>query len=322
MPSLENFRLTVFRSVAAQLSFRKAAEELFLTQPAVTFQIKALEEDIGVQLFDRSGQRIALTPAGEQLLAAARSSHALLDQAAQQLASLDGQLAGELVLGVSTTISQYLLPRLVRSFLHLHPQTRFRVLTGNTETIVQSVLDAHSALGLIEGPARSREVSTEPFLRDELVLIVPAAHEWAEDAEITARDLIGVPLLLRERGSGSRHVLELALEHVGVKLKSLRVAMELDSVEAIKSAVEAGLGVGFVSRWAVARDLRLGQQFRIVPVRDLAVTRHFSSVALASPAPHGLALEFRRFLAAQFPPASSSATPAKPASTRKPSRSR
>ena len=315
MPSLENFRLTVFRAVASQLSFRKAAEELYLTQPAVTFQIKALEEDLGVQLFDRSGQRIALTPAGQQLLEAARSSHAQLEAVVHQLASLDGQLAGELVLGVSTTISQYLLPRLIRGFLTLHPHTRFRVLTGNTETIVQSVLDAHSALGLIEGPARSREVSTEPFLRDEMVLLVPAAHEWTE--EIAARDLLGVPLLLRERGSGSRHVLELALEKAGVRLKSLRVAMELDSVEAIKSAVEAGLGVGFVSRWAVARDLRLGQQFRIVPVGDLVVTRHFSSVALASPAPHGLALEFRRFLAAQFPPAA-----AHPAGTPVPSRTK
>ncbi len=301
MPSLENFRLTVFRAVAAQLSFRKAAEELYLTQPAVTFQIKALEDDLGVQLFDRAGQHIALTGAGEVLLAAANDSHARLQQAEQQMTALDGQIGGELALGVSTTISQYLLPRLLRAFLTEHPQARFRVVTGNTEQIVQSVLDGHAALGLIEGPARSREVSTEPFLRDELVLLVAAAHEWAELPEIAASDLVSAPLLMRERGSGSRHVLELALERVGVKRKSLHVAMELDSIEAIKSAVEAGLGVGFVSRWAVARDLRLGQQFRMVPVRNLAVTREFSTVALASPALVGLALEFRHFLAAQFP---------------------
>ena len=301
MPSLENFRLTVFRAVAAQLSFRKAAEELYLTQPAVTFQIKALEEDMGVQLLDRSGQRIALTRAGELLLAAARESHERLLEAEQHISALDGQMGGELALGVSTTISQYLLARLLQGFLAAHPQARFRVVTGNTERIVQSVLDGQAALGLIEGPARSREVSTEPFLRDEMVLIVAAAHEWAEAEEIQASELTTTPLLMRERGSGSRRVLELALERAGVKLRSLRVAMELDSVEAIKSAVEAGLGVGFVSRWAVARDLRLGQQFRVVPVRDLVVTRDFSSVALVSPAPQGLAQEFRRFLTAQFP---------------------
>ncbi len=300
MPTLENFRLTVFRAVAAQLSFRKAAEELYLTQPAVTFQIKALEDDLGVSLFDRSGQRIALTAAGELLLDSARNSQEILHQAAQRIAALDGSFGGELTLGVSTTISQYLLPRLLRGFLMDHPQARFRVITGNTEHIVQSVLDGHSALGLIEGPARNREVGTEPFLRDELVLIVPAAHEWAEGAEIAASDLADSPLLMRERGSGSRRVLELALERAGVKLRSLRVAMELDSVEAIKSAVEAGLGIGFVSRWAVARDLRLGQQFRIVPVRDLAVTRDFSSVVRVSPSPQGMALEFRRFIAAHF----------------------
>jgi DNA-binding transcriptional LysR family regulator len=301
MPSLENFRLTVFRAVAAHLSFRKAAEELYLTQPAVTFQIKALEEDLGVQLFDRSGQRIALTRAGELLLAASRESHERLLEAEQQISALDGQMGGELALGVSTTISQYLLARLLRGFLTEHPQARFRVVTGNTERIVQSVLDGQAALGLIEGPSRSREVSTEPFLRDELVLIVAAAHEWAEAEEVVASELVATPLLMRERGSGSRRVLELALERAGVKRKSLRVAMELDSVEAIKSAVEAGLGVGFVSRWAVARDVRLGQQFRIVPVRDLVVTRDFSSIARISPAPQGLAQEFRRFLTGTFP---------------------
>ncbi len=302
MPSLENFRLTVFRAVAAHLSFRKAAEDLYLTQPAVTFQIKALEDDLGMPLFDRAGQHIALTAAGRLLLAAAQRSHHLLVEAGQQLAALDGQSGGELALGVSTTISQYLLPRLLRQFLADHPQARFRVTTGNTEQIVASVREGQVALGLIEGPARSREVSTEAFLDDELVLIVPAAHEWDQDAEISASALTTVPLLMRERGSGSRRVLELALERAGLRLKSLRIAMELDSVEAIKSAVEAGLGVGFVSRWAVARDLRLGRQFRIVPVRDLAVRRAFSSVALASPQPQGIALDFRRFLAAQFRP--------------------
>ena len=309
MPSLENFRLTVFRAVAAHLSFRKAAEELYLTQPAVTFQIKALEDDLGMPLFDRAGQHIALTAAGRLLLAAAQRSHQFLVEVGQQLAALDGQSGGELALGVSTTISQYLLPRLLRQFLADHPQARFRVTTGNTEQIVASVREGHVALGLIEGPARSREVSTEAFLDDELVLIVPAAHEWDQDAEISASALATVPLLMRERGSGSRRVLELALERAGLRLKSLRIAMELDSVEAIKSSVEAGLGVGFVSRWAVARDLRLGRQFRIVPVRDLAVRRAFSSVALASPQPQGIALDFRRFLAAQFP-RSALATPA------------
>ena len=121
MPSLENFRLTVFRAVAAQLSFRKAAEELYLTQPAVTFQIKALEEDMGVQLLDRSGQRIALTRAGELLLAAARESHERLLEAEQHISALDGQMGGELALGVSTTISQYLLARLLQGFLAAHP---------------------------------------------------------------------------------------------------------------------------------------------------------------------------------------------------------
>ncbi len=308
MPSLENFRLVVFRAVAEQLSFRKAAEELYLTQPAVTFQIKALEEDLAVQLFDRSGSHVTLTPAGRVLLQRANQSYALLHQAEQEIAALLGQHAGKLTLGVSTTISQYLLPGLLRDFLRDHPRVRFSVVTGNTQLIVQAVLDRKVDLGLIEGPARSREVTSTPFLHDELVLLVSAAHEWAGRDDLAAHELTSVPLLIREHGSGSRRVLELALHRSAIKTKSLQIAMELDSSEAIKSAVEAGLGVGFVSRWAVARDMRLGQQFQIVPVRNLVVTREFSSISLASPEPQGLALEFRRFLAARFAPTRPAAT--------------
>ncbi len=300
MPTLENFRLTVFRAVAQHLSFRKAAEELFLTQPAITFQIKALEDDLSVQLFDRSGSHVTLTPAGCVLLQRAHQSHDLILQAEREIASLLGQHTGQLALGVSTTISQYLLPAILRDFLRDHPSVHFSVVTGNTQRIVQALLDRNVDLGLIEGPARSREVNCKPFLRDELVLIVSAAHDWAGRPDIDATELTTSPLLMREQGSGSRRVLELALARSGIKTKSLHIAMELDSVEAIKSAVEAGLGVGFVSRWAIARDLRLGKQFQIVPVRDLALSREFASISLASPEPQGLALQFRQFLAARF----------------------
>ncbi len=112
------------------------------------------------------------------------------------------------------------------------------------------------ALGFIEGPSRSKDVREEPFLADELVLIVPAAHEWAEREHIETAELSSFPMLMRERGSGTRRVVEMALERHDVKPASLRIAMELDSTEAIKSAVDAGLGVGFVSKWAIAKDAR------------------------------------------------------------------
>ena len=296
MANLDNFRLVVFRAVARQLSFRKAAEELYLTQPAVSLQIKALEEDIGVQLFDRTGSHIALTEAGRVLLACSQQVNTLLIEAEQQIAALSGDHAGQLALGASTTIAQYVLPRLLGGFSREHPRVHLTLISGNTEQIVDAVEKQKIALGFIEGPARSRDVKTESFLEDEMVLIVSAAHEWAELKSIPCSEIASASLLMRERGSGTRRVVEMALGRNGVKLSSLRIVMELDSTEAIKSAVEAGLGIGFVSRWAMATDLRFNKSLRIVDIDGLRIKRQFLLTYAAGPDPQGLAQEFRRFL--------------------------
>jgi len=302
MAHLENARLTVFRAVARHLSFRKAAEEIYLTQPAVSLQIKALEEDLGVQLFDRTGSRVALTAAGRVLLENAEHAHDLLMSAEHNIAALSGELAGQLALGASTTIAQYLLPRMLGEFLREHPQVQLSLVSGNTERIVDALVKHEIALGFIEGPSRSKDVKEEPFLVDELVLIVPAAHEWAERERIATNELALAPLLMREHGSGTRHVVEMALESHGLRPASLAIAMELDSTEAIKSAVEAGLGVGFVSRWAIAKDARTGTNFRIVEVDRIRVRREFLMVLPTGPQPQGLVQEFRRFLAGHVAP--------------------
>jgi DNA-binding transcriptional LysR family regulator len=153
MAHLENARLTVFRAVARHLSFRKAAEEIYLTQPAVSLQIKALEEDLGVQLFDRTGSRVALTAAGRVLLENAEHAHDLLMSAEHNIAALSGELAGQLALGASTTIAQYLLPRMLGEFLREHPQVQLSLVSGNTERIVDALVKHEIALGFIEGPS-------------------------------------------------------------------------------------------------------------------------------------------------------------------------
>jgi DNA-binding transcriptional LysR family regulator len=296
MASLDNFRLIVFRAVAEQHSFRKAAEELYLTQPAVSLQVKALEDEIGVQLFDRSGTQIALTEAGRILLHYSQQASAILVTAQQEIAALSGNHVGQLALGASTTIAQYVLPRLLGEFARAYPRVHLTMISGNTEQIVEAVEAQKIALGLIEGPARSRDVKTEPFLQDELVLIVSSAHEWAELKSISCSEIANAPLLMRERGSGTRRVVEMALASQCVKLSSLRIVMELDSTEAIKSAVEAGLGVGFVSRWAIAKDTRLDNSFKIVAVEGLRIQREFQLVHAAGPDLQGLAKHFRSFL--------------------------
>lgn len=292
----------VFRAVAEQLSFRKAADKLYLTQPAVSLQIKALEEDLGVQLFERAGSRISLTDSGKILLRYAWQTHTLLSDAEQEIAALCGEHAGKLTLGASTTIAQYVLPRLLIDFRKLHPRVTATLLSGNTEAIVHAVENQTVALGLIEGPPRSRDVKVQPFLVDELVLIVPAAHPWSQRASIPLAELVQAPLILRERGSGTRHVVELALEHHGIRRSALHIAMEFDATEGIKSAVEAGLGVGFVSRWALAKDSRLGSAFTLVEVDGLRIQRELLITTPAGPEPQGIAEEFRRFLLAHAAP--------------------
>jgi LysR family transcriptional regulator, transcriptional activator of the cysJI operon len=291
MSQLENFRLKVFRAVAEHLNFRKAAEHLFLTQPAVTQQIKALEDELGVRLFDRAAGGVSLTPQGLKLLAHAQNIAAIVGRAEQELRAGEGQLSGELALGVSTTIAQYILPRLLGAFLDEHPHVEFSLHSGNTSEIVELVVQDKVGIGLIEGPSPHREVRTQPFMKDELVLITPP-HFGPE--QLTREQLLRSTLLMREHGSGSRRVVEAALEKAGARLKSFQRVMNLDSTEAIKSAVEAGLGVGFVSLWAISKELELGA-LKVSRVNGLTVTRHFTLVSRTGPEPQGPAGAFRGF---------------------------
>ncbi|MGO9259262.1 MAG: selenium metabolism-associated LysR family transcriptional regulator [Bryobacteraceae bacterium] len=290
-----NFRLKVFRAVAKNLSFRKAAEELYLSQPAVSLQIKTLEEEVGLRLFDRSGSHISLTPAGDTLLGYVERLDALAAEAEGSLASFRGQVHGRLAIGASLTIAQYVLPRLLGPFLQQNPHLEVAVTTHNTELVIDDVVERRCALGLIEGPARRRDVTLEPVLEDELVVIAPPAHEWAEQREIEVEQLRSAPLLLREQGSGTRLVAEIALRKLGVRPRDLHVVLEFDTSEAIKSGVEAGLGIGIVSRWTIRKELELGT-LRTVTVRGLRMERNFSAVYRAGPEPQGAAQSFLRFV--------------------------
>lgn len=296
---MENFRLKVFRAVAEVMSFRKAGEMLRLSQPAVSQQVRSLEEEVGVRLFDRGsgdghGNQIALTDAGRVLLGYATSAAAMLTEAQEALAALNGNVIGELRLGASTTVAQYVLPRILGAFLRLYPHLCLSVVSGNTERIAEAVAEKRLALGIIEGPAMRRDIKTERMAQDAMVLIVAPGHPWARAGTIAPADLTNAPILLRERGSGSRRVVERSLRKAGISLRSLRVVMELDSTEAIISGVEAELGVGFVSRWAIGKVLRLGT-IQTVSVKGLEIVRDFSFIRLAGTEPTGAAAAFQRF---------------------------
>jgi len=291
---IENFRMRVFRSVARHLNFSRAAEELLLTQPAVTQQIKALEDQFGVPLFDRGGGHISLTPGGAALLPFADKMKEISDEAVAAVARAYGHQAGELTLGASQTIAQYLLANLIATFLKSHPQVIVTTRSGNSDAMLEALLAREIQMALIEGPEKRKDLHIEPFMEDHMVLVVPAGHEWA-DRELEVADLCREKLLLREFGSGSRRVVEIALADAGLKTKDLHAGMEFDSNEGLLSAVEAGLGVTFVSRWAVRNQLSLGT-LKLARIRGLKLSRKLSMAYPAGPEPTGSLGAFRAVL--------------------------
>ncbi|MBT9331603.1 LysR family transcriptional regulator [Paracidobacterium acidisoli] len=295
---MENFRLKVFRTVAAQASFRRAAELLHLSQPAVSQQIHALEEELGTPLFDRSGARVRLTDAGAVLLKYAERGAQLAAEALAAVGRVQGKATGKLRLGASTTVAQYVLPRMLGAFRKQHPRVDLAVMSGNTERVITALGRNEIQLGFIEGPASSREMHRQKFLEDRMVLIVPRRHPWASGGRIAPEALAGVPLLMRERGSGSRRVVELALRRAGLRQRQLHIAMDLDSTEAIVSGVEAGLGAGFVSQWAIGKEVRLGT-VKTVAVDGLDIRRDFTLIRSPGPLPEGPAAAFERFALAE-----------------------
>jgi LysR family transcriptional regulator, transcriptional activator of the cysJI operon len=292
--TIENFRLIVFRVVAKHSSFTRAADELLLTQPAVTQQIKALEEQFGIPLFQRGGGRISLTPGGVALLPFAEKIRVLSEQAVAAVANTYGQNAGEISVGASQTIAQYLLPAFLAAFLGSNPQVRVTARSGNTDQMLAALVSGDVQIALVEGPEQRTDVHIEAFMEDHMVLVVPSSHEWA-GRKIKIDELRSQPLLTREFGSGSRRIVEQALAGAGLKTKELSIRLELDSTEGLLNAVEAGLGVTFVSRWAVRNQLALGT-LKLARVDGLKLSRRFSLAYPAGPEPSGSVGAFRTFL--------------------------
>lgn len=295
---LEYFRLKVFRTVAEQENFRKASELLNITQPAVSQQVHALEEELGATLFDRSGSRVSLTPAGRVLLKYAQRVAAMAAEAETELAATQGEMAGELRIGASTTVAQYILPRMLARFRRYHPKVTISVISGNTEWAAEALLRGEIGAGVIEGPASSAGIHRQKLLDDRMALIVPGGHAWAKQESVALKKLPEIPLLMRERGSGSRRVVEVALRKAGLRMGQLQIEMELDTTGAIIAGVEAGLGAGIVSLVAVEKEVRMGV-VRALPVEGLEIVRPITLIRRAGPQGDGPAKAFEEFAVAE-----------------------
>jgi len=291
-------QLEIFVKVAELGSFSKAAATLFLTQPTVSEHIRTLEDELGVRLLDRLGRGAAVTKAGQLLLVHARRMLAISREARQAMDQFLGRMSGELLVGASTIPGEYVLPALIGRFKEKYPDISITLLIGDSQTVIDWVAEGRAELGVAGARLAHRGVDYKELMPDELVVVVPAAHPWHGRSLITLEELRSEPLLIRERGSGTRAALEAVLAEAGMDLGSFRIVGEMGSTQAIKQAVKAGVGISVVSSRAVEDECKAGL-VGCLDVKDLKVTRSFYLATHRERSRSPLAEAFRVFLEAE-----------------------
>ena len=268
--------MRVFITVADKKNFSKAAKALSLTQPAVSFQIQTLEQYYQTMLFDRVNRHVKLTSAGELLLDYAVHMNNLQAELERNMQQLTGHVKGELLVGASTTIGEYILPYVVGAFKQEYPDVNATIQIMNTNDIAENVNNKSFDLGIIEGPVELTEnMESIAFLEDELVLAIPSNHPFATKESITLEELKTLPYITREPGSGSRLIFEQALIDADFDIEDLNIVMELGSTTSIKSAIMGGLGISTISKWAIQDLVRTGKVVAL-NIEGLTLTRNFN----------------------------------------------
>lgn len=272
-----DFRLKVFHTVAKRLNFTKAAEELFITQPAVTKHIKELENHFKVKLFDRNGSKIQLTAAGTTLLQYVEQIFSIYNNMEIELGAFTQNKTGNLRIGASTTAAQYILPPILASFHSKFKDVHIQLITGNSEHIETSLQNGEIDLGIIEGKSQNTHFQFTPFLKDELVLVARRGHALFQKPHLKLPDLLQCSFILREPGSGTLDVIAFALKKAGINIADLPTEMRLDSSETIKSYLFHSDAVAFLSVYAILKELN-NNECAILDVKGLEIDRTFNFI--------------------------------------------
>lgn len=275
--SFPDTRLRVFFAVAKHLSFTRAAEELNLTQPAVTFQVKQLEEHFNTRLFDRYHNRISMTEAGDTVFSYAERILDLYKETEKAINEMTGVTRGVIKLGASTTIGEYVLPAILGLYQIQYPDVQIRLTVQNTRLIIRKLEDATIDVGMVEGPVKNKNVVLSPCTEDELLVILPPDHPLAKLPKIPVKRLKGHPFVSREEGSGTRQVIADQLAKGGLPYDKLNICLELGSTESVKGAVEGGMGISIVSSASLRKELKLGSLVSR-PLENISMRRRFNFV--------------------------------------------
>lgn len=289
-------QLQVFMAVWENRSFSRAAQEICLTQPTVSGHIRALEEALGVQLFDRGGKKVIPTKAGEFFYPFVRQILKLDSQAEREMAMFLGQERGSLELGGSNIPGQYILPALIGQFKVKRPNVQVILRIADTTAITLSVANSDLELGMVGAVVPKTGLRFEPCFHEEMVLIVAPGHRFANCKQVSLADLVSEPFIVRERGSGTRLATENALKAAGnLQIKDLQIVAEIGSTEAVRQAVKAGLGCSIISQRAVEDDLRHGLLYALA-LEGVQLYRQFYLVWHGHRTLSPLADAFRDFL--------------------------
>jgi DNA-binding transcriptional LysR family regulator len=255
---MDTRQLAAFCAVVDRRSFSQAAEQLGVTQPAVSLQVRALEKRLGTQLLDRSGRRVAPTEAGLRLYRGAQRLLALEDEVLDEVAAeAAGELSGSLSIGASTGPAAVVVPLLLCEFQRTHPAVRVGLEVHDTRAVVELVAERRLELGIVGAAPRHRAVRFEPFAYDEVVLVCPPGHRFA-GRSVDVAELASETLVVMQEGAGVRRIVEDELRRLGLRLRDLDVRLELGLQESVRSAVLGGYGVTFISRAAVESELAAG----------------------------------------------------------------
>lgn len=293
-----DYRLKVFESAARNLSFTLASRELRISQPAISKHIQELESLYKVQLFVRSGTKISITNEGELLLAHTERILNAFRQLEYEMNLFTKHFTGTLRIGASSTLSQYIIPPLLASFLKKFPDIKLNVISGNSLDIEKSLLEKRIDLGMVEGVSRNSNLHYSPFLRDELVAITSTQSMLAQYDELTPEQLKQMPMVVRENGSGTLDVFESALQSIKLRPSDLNIFMQLGSTESIKLFLDNSDTIGIVSIHAVNKDLASGR-FKIIDINGLTIKRTFQFIQNQGET-LSLADNFIRFAKRQF----------------------
>lgn len=272
-----DFRLKVFNTVVKRGSFTKAAHELLISQPAVTKHIQEIEAHYQTKLFIRNGMKIQLTEAGELLNKHAEEVFSVYRNLEFELHALNAKLTGDLRIGASTTLSQYVLPPLLADFKKKMREVQVSVVSDNTTVIENLLLEKKIDVGVVEGPTKSPQIKYIDFIQDEIVLVCGIGNPLARKGSIVPKELLNLSFLLRETGSGTLDVIELELNKIGVPLNSLQNEMYFSSTESIKMYLMHSNSVAFLSIHAILKELR-NNELCVVDIEGLQINRYFSLV--------------------------------------------